>query len=307
MTRDAVTVIIPTRHRPSFLTTTVRSIQTAVSETDRKQGPRVRILVCDDAPESDDTRAAAAALGVDYALVPEHDGRQDPGAAIVKGVSLVDTRYQAIFGDDDIMLPQHIDLAWKKLQSGHQVVSSSFQVTDEDLNPMSEVILRPAVAGDLVAGHSLLNDGSFVEHDLVKDLEWDVSLEGQMLLPIWTRLSLTGHSFGAVDRPTWLYRRHDANISNNALSEHDIALRTRARGLLQQMSLDLLGYIPPSPHSSYLAEQEVIAREVEDNRRRHEARRPPHGSLRYRVRNKAARVMFDGNRRLNDAARWVAP
>ena len=67
MTRDAVTVIIPTRHRPSFLTTTVRSIQTAVSETDRKQGPRVRILVCDDAPESDDTRAASAALGVDYA------------------------------------------------------------------------------------------------------------------------------------------------------------------------------------------------------------------------------------------------
>ena len=295
MTRDAVTVIIPTRHRPSFLTTTVRSIQTAVSETDRKNGPRVRILVCDDAPESDETRAAAAAIGVDYARVAEHDGRQDPGAAIVLGVSLVDTRYQTIF------------LAWTQLQSGHQVVSSSFQVTDEDLNPTSDVILKPAVVGDLVAGHSLLNDGSFVEHDLVKGLTWDVSLEGQMLLPIWTQLSLTGHSFGAVDRPTWLYRRHGANISNNALSEHDTALRTRTRDLLQQMSLDLLGYIPHSPHSAYLAEQEVIARAVEADRQRHEARRPPQGSLRYRVRNKAARVMFDGNRRLKDAARWVAP
>ena len=105
MTRDAVTVIIPTRHRPSFLTTTVRSIQTAVSETDRKEGPRVRILVCDDAPESDDTRAPRQRPRRRLRTGARARWATGPGRRDRQGVSLVDTRYQAIFGDDDIMLP----------------------------------------------------------------------------------------------------------------------------------------------------------------------------------------------------------
>jgi hypothetical protein len=263
MSAFSITVIVPTRHRTAYAAVAARSIQTSAAEAARSMGVRTRVLIVDDAPDNDDTKDMARELGVDYLRVEEHDGLADPGAAIKLGVESVDTTYQTIFGDDDIMLPRHITAASEMLSEGYDVVSSSFQVADDHLKPFRLVVLEPTCLGDLVAGYTMVNDGSFVAHDLVKDLEWDVALEGQMLVPVWGELMLLGRSFGIVEEPTWLYRRHDANISHGALSDHDRQLRAVAQERLRERTIQLLGQLPPSPRAAFLAEQERQRRRQE--------------------------------------------
>lgn len=281
MSDASFTVIVPTRHRPEYVDVAVRSILTSSAELRRVHGVPTRVVVVDDAPDNDDTKDVAAHLGVDYLRVEEHDGRKDPGAAIVMGVQSVDTKYQTIFGDDDIMLVRHLRVAYELLRDGAEVVSSSFMVTDEDLVPVRTVQLLPTDVGDLVAGHTTVNDGSFVAHDDVKDLDWDVALEGQMLVPIWGELMAKGKKFEIATEPTWLYRRHTENISHAALSERDLVLRERARTRLREIVLRELGEIPPSRHAEVRALQEEYTRRISR----------PHIKLIRRVRNKAARVL----------------
>ena len=281
MSDASFTVIVPTRHRPEYVDVAVRSILTSSAELQRVHGVPTRVVIVDDAPDNDDTRDVASHLGVDYLRIEEHDGRKDPGAAIVLGVQSVDTKYQTIFGDDDIMLVRHLRVAHELLREGAHVVSSSFTVTDQDLVPTRTVSLLPTDVGDLVAGHTTVNDGSFVAHDDVKDLVWDVALEGQMLVPIWGELMAQGKTFTVSSEATWLYRRHTDNISHGALSEHDLVLRERARSRLREVVLRELGEIPPSRRAEAIARQEELARRA--------AR--PHAQFIRRVRNKAARII----------------
>jgi hypothetical protein len=163
------------------------------------------------------------------------------------------------------MLPGHLTAALGKRAEGYDVVSSSFELTHENLVPFRTVTLAPGVLGDLLAGHTGVNDGSLVAHDLVKDLFWDVTLEGQMLVPIWAELMLMGKTFGAVETPTWWYRRHDENISYAALSEKDLVLRASARARMHARVLEVLGEIPPSP--------------MEEEAQKHRARRAEEAAL----------------------------
>lgn len=270
MSVDSITVIVPTRHRPEFVAVAARSIQTSAAELMRAKGIPTRVLVVDDAPDNDETERMARALGVDYLKVQEHDGLRDPGAAIVLGVQNVDTQYQAIFGDDDVMLPRHLVAAVGKIEQGYDVVSCSFQVGDMSLRPYYKtVILEPTCLGDLIAGHTTVNDGSFVPHDLVKGLDWDVTLLGQMLVPIWGELMLAGHTFGVVEEPTWIYRRHDTNLSSGALSAEDRELRAVVRARLAERAMEVLGHIPPSTRQVRVDEEEAAKRaEAEEEARR---------------------------------------
>lgn len=236
----------------------VRSILTSAAELERAHGVGTKIWVVDDAPDNDETREVAQRLGVGYLRITEHDGRADPGAAIVYGMQHVDTTWMTIFGDDDVMLPRHLPAAWEKIQEGHDVVSVSFVMVDSDLRPTAAPrILQPAHLGDLIAGYTWVNDGSFVKHALVKDLTWDVSLEGHMLLPLWAQLLLDERSFAVVEEPTWLYRRHDANISLGAMSPRDMALRERVRADIKASVLAARGALPDSPHEAREAERKA--------------------------------------------------
>lgn len=307
------TMIIPTRHRPQLLEATIRSLQASASEATRGNRHRVRILVVDDAPEDDLTKDLVTALGVDYLRVEEHDGRKDPGAAIILGTSHVDTEFQSLFGDDDIALIRHLPTAFEKLATGEfDVVSNSFHVADSRLSVTNSVVLRPTGLEDIVQGITALNDGSFVRHDLIRDFDFDPSLEAHMLPPMWAHVMLSDARFCIIDEPTWLYRRHDTNLSSGALSERDLGLRRRSNDRVRAMVLERLGRLPgafpevdvpdepaldaaPPVESPPVVQQSpnpTPAEVVTD------AGRPLARGLRYRVLNKAARVF----RNLSDKA-----
>ncbi len=237
MTIPEITVIIPTRHRTPLLHTTLLSLSAARSEAERSRAVSgVRLLVVDDAPDNDETRQLVSSLDrVDYARVPVHDGRRDPGAAILLGLQHVDTEFHTLFGDDDMVLPRHFVAAASWLRQGADVVSSSFHVVDSQLRVTRDIIIQPATLDELILGVNRLNDGSFVRSELFRATNLDVTLEAHMLGPAWAQLLMDERTFEIVEEPTWLYRRHGTNISRSSLTSRDLELRARVSVIISEM------------------------------------------------------------------------
>ena len=185
----------------------------------------------------------AAALGVDYHRIEVHDGRNNPATAIATGVGLVDSRFYTLFGDDDIMLPRFITAHVGALADDFDVCASAFVRTDGALLPLREVRLPEAMIGDLLAGRITINDGAMTRTDCVRDMTWDPDLDQVILYPIWLELLYRGARFTRLDEPTFLYRRHDGNISDQ-LDEVDQAKRESVRERYRALVLARDGAIP---------------------------------------------------------------
>lgn len=255
MTDPELTVIVPTRERPGLLKETVESIVASGRAASDKLGATVRVLVVDDASPTESTREAVAALSaavaaagpavsVDYARVEVHDGRKDPGAAIALGVSLAASRYLTIFGDDDIMLPEHITLHLRNMRGGADVSAASYYITDGQLNRQYAKRRRAAHLGDLLIGRIDVNDGAFVRTELIQAVELDPALLAQMLYPVWATLLIDGRKFVYSRTPSFLYRRHDANISSVNKDAEDSALRASLQEKYQALASEKLGAVP---------------------------------------------------------------
>jgi glycosyltransferase involved in cell wall biosynthesis len=261
----SLTVVVPTRSRAELLGPTLASILAAAEEGARTTGTRTEVLVVDDAsPDDGATRAVAADHGVRYHRIEEHDGRRDPGVAIAAGVQLVDTEHHLVFGDDDAMLPSHVTAALRHVLDGADVVSTSYWLTDADLVPVREVVLPTPTIGDLARGYALVNDGAVVRTALVRDLAWDPSLTGMMLLPHWVRLMLDGRVFAVSETPSWCYRRHGSNISAD-IPEEDTARRRELVAALQAEVVARLGVLPAGPHHD-AREARIAARAAREAR-----------------------------------------
>jgi glycosyltransferase involved in cell wall biosynthesis len=242
--KDDVTVVIPTRHRPDLLATTLHSVQVAVDEA-RRAGWRARVLVVDDASEDEGTREAAQAARVGYVRVPEHDGRNNPASAIILGVSAVETPYLTLFGDDDIMLPRYLVAHLEKLAPGFDLCSGSYVKADGKLHVLNEVILPEPHLGDLLGGRIVINDGAMVRTELMQAAPWDAGLGQQVLYPVWLTILTGGARVTTVPEVTWLYRRHEGNISDQ-LSEQDAAQRLAVSASFKQAYIDRGERVPPS-------------------------------------------------------------
>lgn len=237
-----VTIVVPTRERPEFLRATLHSILASAAEAGRG-GTTTRILVVDDASPTDSTERLAAELGVDYHRIAVHDGRNNPATAIATGVGLVESPFYSLFGDDDIMLPRFIGAHVAAIAEGHDVCSSAFIRTDAALKPIREVILPEATLGDLLAGKITINDGAMTRTELTRDLIWDPSLDQQILFPIWLELLFGGCRFTRLSEPSFLYRRHDGNVSAT-LGIEDAAQRQQVREQFKQRVIARDGRIP---------------------------------------------------------------
>ncbi len=292
-----LTVLIPTRNRAEYLGTALASVNAAAEEARRALGVATTAFVVDDASDDDGaTRRVAERWGARYHRIVDHDGRHDPGVAIATGVGLVDTELHSLLGDDDALLPGGIVTVARMIDDGADVVSPSYLLADSCLRPTREVLLPEATIGDLARGYSLVTDGSIVRTELVRDLTWDVSLKGMMLLPIWVRLMLDGRTFARTDAPTWLYRRHDDNISDQ-WSESDQEIRGRVVEQVQAMVVAELGHLPPGPHHEArelrIANREARERAANDPAVAAAAERARRRNQRFdvRVRRRLSRVI----------------
>lgn len=237
-----VTVVIPTRDRTHLLRVTLHSVLAAVAEAEMV-GIGARVLVVDDAPTTSGTRQLAGELGVDYELIEEHDGRDNPASAIIRGVAAVRTPYLTIFGDDDIMLPRFLRAHVERLQEGYDLCSGSMTLVDGDLVPVTTRVLAEPHLGDLLAGSMMINDGAMVRTELVQRASWDPTLDQVVLYPVWLEVLIGGARTTTLSEPTWWYRRHRANISSD-LGERDRHNRTMIRQRYTAMLLERDGVLP---------------------------------------------------------------
>lgn len=237
-----VTIVIPTRERPDYLRATLHSVLASAAEA-ALVGIETRVLVVDDASPTDSSRRLSAELRVGYFRIETHDGRNNPASAIAVGVSLVETEYQSIFGDDDIMLPRFIAAHVEALEAGFDVCTTAFLRTDARLRTTREVILPEPALGDLLAGRITINDGAMTRSSLVKQLPWDPDLEQAIFYPIWLELLYTGARCTRLTDPMFLYRRHSENVSDQ-LDARDAELRNAIRDRYAARVLARDGAIP---------------------------------------------------------------
>lgn len=212
-----VTIVVATYNRPAFLEVELHSIL-ASAATVRGRGRGVRVLVVDDCSPTDAARhvVARAGAGVDYVRLPENRG---VAGALFAGFELVDTRYYALWGDDDFMLPRWFQLHLERIEQGFDVVAGSYWLTDGELLPKQLKVLPPATLADLLANRVTANDGSLVRRSALDGIAWRPDRGRAMVMSMWLALAAAGRRFTAIDEPTWLYRRHAGNISRGRDAE----------------------------------------------------------------------------------------
>ncbi len=224
-----VTIIVGTYNRPEMLEVELHSIL-ASAATVKPKGIETRIVVVDDSSPTLSAKAVAKKLGVDYVRLPENRGIAE---VLHAGFQQVDTPYYALWGDDDYFLPRWFALHLAKIAEGFDVVAGSYWWADADLKPGKQETLPPATFAQLRKGKVACNDGSLVRRDAIGDVTWRPHLETAMMMGFWVDMAAKGASFAAIEEPTWLYRRHDNNLSarlrRDALrSDHDNAKRAEA-------------------------------------------------------------------------------
>jgi glycosyltransferase involved in cell wall biosynthesis len=218
-----VTIVVATHDRPEMLEVELHSIL-ASAATVKPRGIETRVIVVDDASATMAARDIAARLEVDYVRRPTNGG---VAQTLVTGFDLVDSPYYSLWGDDDYMLPRWFALHLDAIEQGYDVVAASYWKTDAALRPMKQVTLQPVRLADLRAGQVWANDQSLVRRSALEGIRWRPERERAMLMTMWLALASAGRKFTSLDEPTWLYRRHATNLSNQ-LTEHDMSLRLEA-------------------------------------------------------------------------------
>lgn len=242
MRRPDLTLIVSTFNRPEWLAVSLGSILTSAAFAEL-HGITTEVLVVDDGSSTNAAADVAARLGVGYIRKQVNDGLRCPSAARVLGLERVDSPYVAFFDDDDVMLPRWIPLHVAALEAGHDVCSTSFLVTDADLVPTRRVVPLPATMGDLLVGRVSVNDQSLMRTQVAQEVDWDPSLENVMVYAAWMELMFRGRSFHRLEEPTFLYRRHEQNISDR-IGPDDLERRLDLQQRYRKLVLARDGALP---------------------------------------------------------------
>lgn len=232
-----VTIVVATYNRPQMLQTELYSILASAATVTAS----VRVLVVDDASPTMAAQDVCERVGVDYIRRATNGG---VAATLATGFEQVDSPYYAFWGDDDFMLPRWFKLHLERIAEGHDVVSSSFWLTDADLAPYQQYTLEPVTMADLLANSVSANDGSLVRRDAVERLRPE--RERAMMLTLWLSLAAAGKSFSTITEPTWYYRRHAGNISTFLVSRRDARFYEMRRQAIAEYTDRLVGE-PNSP------------------------------------------------------------
>jgi glycosyltransferase involved in cell wall biosynthesis len=215
-----VTIVVATHNRPTMLAVMLNSILASAATVSNP----VRIVVVDDASETMEAQAIAKRLRLDYLRLPENRG---VAGALAAGFAEVDSPYYALWGDDDAFLVNWFPLHLAKIEEGLDVVAGSYWRSDARLRPVRKHVLPVATLADLRNGDVRCNDGALVRRDALGDITLRPERERAMMMTFWLAMASAGKRFGVVSEPTWLYRRHSTNLSNQR-SAHDNELRREA-------------------------------------------------------------------------------
>lgn len=210
--RPTVSVIIPTRDRPTTLLHALRSITT--------QGvPDVQVLVVNDGAAEIGQAVAEAAGSLDVRLVSRVDGA-GPSAARNQAIDVATGEYLAFLDDDDIYLPGHLAAAVDRLSRGDvDLLYHTALVTDRRVDPLDPGAVAAVEAFDLPFDRGFLDVLNHIPPTAVvcrsfrdAGVRFDPSLRAVEDWELWLRLAHRhGYRFGHEPTPGVVYHRVPAD------------------------------------------------------------------------------------------------
>ena len=130
---DTITIIIPTYNKADFISQTIES---ALNQTYSDY----KILVVDDC-SSDGTDLIVKKYISDKLRYIRHEKNLGPSVSYNDGILMSDSKYVTILDNDDILLPNHLELIMQEFKKDKHldVVFSRLAVIDENNNYLNKI------------------------------------------------------------------------------------------------------------------------------------------------------------------------
>jgi glycosyltransferase involved in cell wall biosynthesis len=213
-TEPLVSVIIPTYNRAQTLGETLQSV---VSQT----YPFIEIIVVDDGS----TDAATARVVGQFAGRVRYLRQDNQGVELARkhGARLARGAYLNFLDDDDLMLPEKIDLQVRALRAHPEagLAHCRYRFIDAQGRPLETTGALPQgdVRKQLVWGCFPWSGGPLLRRECLDSIGEDESRDWHGDWGMWLRIALAGYSFACVQKPLGCYRMVrgsmvDAKIDN---------------------------------------------------------------------------------------------
>lgn len=211
MEKGLVSVIIPTYNRPTFLP---QAIESVLEQT----YPDIELIVVDDGSENDGQRTLDVLKPYMSRLSYVYQENQGIGAAINKGLSLVNGEFIQRLDDDDMLAKEKIGKCVDMFQANSEVglVATGYYVIDESGNQIRTLmpVHYPKRATLFFMLMAIISAQAAIMvrkscHDVVGIYRTDILSEDYEM---WLRIA-ERYDVGTIDEPLALYRRHNDNIT----------------------------------------------------------------------------------------------
>lgn len=215
-TQPKVSVITPTYNRARYIE---EAIDSALAQT----YPNVEIIVVDDG-STDETPAILKGYGDKISCF--YQDYQGVSAALNLGIKNSSGQYLAILDDDDIWLPEKLELQVAYMEAHPEVgmVHADMLVLSErsgDSRPRKRELSRPIPSGyvlpELIQRNFIFGCAALVRRSCLDEVGlFDPELQAAEDYNLWLRIARR-FSITYMDRPLAIFRLHATNITRDPL------------------------------------------------------------------------------------------
>jgi len=237
-----ISVVMPTYNHARFIGKAVQSVL-------RQSCGDFELIVVDNYSQ-DDTEAIVAAYGDPRIRYVKFANKGIIAAARNHGIGLAKGEYVAFLDSDDLWLPEKLGTQLEAFGRGEDIamVYSRFktitgEAVSEQVLPKAKICASGAVFRTLYLKHFVACSGVMVRKNILEragGFNEAPALVAVEDADLWLRIALTGRIQCASEAPLFLYRVHDANVSQGYIVKFRRAFRLIRR---HRKSAGFLNYI----------------------------------------------------------------
>lgn len=224
---DSVTVVIPTRNRPN-------SLKDCLSSVNSQTFLPSEVIVVDDASSSNYAYQVAESSEWKFPVrVMTNQKKRGPGFSRNVGAKEAKSRYLAFLDDDNLLLPEHLEMSIIAIRSGADVAVASL-ISEKSLAKSSpsrtarRVVFLGDVGTKLSYGINLVGDTSFLcrSDDFLRSGGFPEGLEfaAEDLLYL-SKMAIGGRKIRLLPSPTVRYRESRTGLNSRMTGNFETQFR----------------------------------------------------------------------------------
>ena len=224
---SSVSVLIGTYNGARFFDATLESL-------DKQDFRNLTVAICDDASTDDSYEIISewAKKTPHNVILTKNETNLGPSITYEKALSLVDTTFVVLLGQDDSLFEKHISSSVSIAESGRDIVAVF--ASEAVNNPVSnlKLILKRFLLNNLhpgwpqlirlLGGNFFFASGTLIRRDIWrKNMMHPANVQAQDF-ELWLNLAVSGRMI--VSKNQVKYGRHDSNLSNCHPIDQDLDL-----------------------------------------------------------------------------------